>query len=669
MALSFGVTVLPDPPSSRFLELLQHAESNGFEYGWTYDSHVLWQESFPLLTMAVQATTTMKFGHCVTNPGTREPTVLASGYATLHDISNGRMVMGIGRGDSAVRYIGDKPVRVAEFERRCAMIKEFMNGREVEWNEKPLKLAWVRPELPEIPMWVAGYGPKALAVAGRVGDGVIIQLADPVIIQWIMATAREAAAEAGRDPAALKCIVCAPSHITDDIADARDQVRWFPAMVSNHVMDLIERYGFESEIPHELTEYVRVRKFYDYDEHSRVGAKHGEFVTDEICDRFCVLGNAEQATAKLKELEAIGVDQFNIYLMTHGQEEDLAAYGKDIIPAVWLDDRRAERARNELDGRRCGGVLAVEDRVHLDDLERAREAGLGHELHGEVRFAVGEPSANRRADTRRDLGIEHVHVEGDMHEPTTCDPVERLADRAFDADAVDLAHREDPYAGVAKQSPLPVVEEPRPDEGYPLRIDCGQRPDLALESRSCEAECGGKSHPVHVPARARRRRVDVRVRVDPEHATLPVHRRETSERPERNRVVAAEDQRQRATRCHLGHARRDQLARVVDLGKEARSFVPDRGRLRHGRLDVPLVAHRVPETDEALLEPRVPDRRRPHVDAPSPLPEVERGTDDRDLALGAHGAEPSDAAANCIVMARAGIEPATPRFSAVCSTD
>ena len=332
MALSFGVTVLPDPPYARFLELIRHAEANGFGYGWTYDSHVLWQESFPLLTLAVEATTTMKFGHCVTNPGTREPTVLASGYATLHDISNGRMVMGIGRGDSARRYIGQQPVRVAEFERRCQMIRDFMNGREVEWNDKQLKLAWVRPELPEIPMWIAGYGPKALAVAGRVSDGVIIQLADPVIIKWIMDTAREAAAEAGRDPSELKCIVCAPSHITDDLADAREQVRWFPAMVSNHVMDLIERYGYDSEIPHELTEYVRVRKFYDYDEHSRVGAKHGEFVTDEICDRFCVLGNAEQASAKLKELEAIGVDQFNIYLMTHSQEETLEAYGREILP-------------------------------------------------------------------------------------------------------------------------------------------------------------------------------------------------------------------------------------------------------------------------------------------------------------------------------------------------
>ena len=332
MALSFGVTVLPDPPYQRLVELMVLAESHGFEYGWTYDSHVLWQDSFPLLTLAAKATSTMKFGHQVTNPGTRDPTVVASLYATLHDISDGRMVMGIGRGDSAVRYIGKPPVKVAEFERALAMIREFMNGRAVNWNDKELQLKWVRPELPEIPMWVAGYGPKALAVAGRVGDGVIIQLADPQIIQWIMDTARKAAEEAGRDPSTLKCIVSAPSHISDDIADARDQVRWFPAMVGNHVMDLVEPYGFDSEIPEALTEYVKARKFYDYNDHSRVGAKHGDFVTDEICDRFCVLGTPEQATAKLRELESIGVDQFNIYLMTHGQEETLTAYGEEIIP-------------------------------------------------------------------------------------------------------------------------------------------------------------------------------------------------------------------------------------------------------------------------------------------------------------------------------------------------
>src|SRR3954464_12454588 len=332
MPLTFGVTVLPDPPYARMIELMQLAEGHGFEYAWTYDSHILWQDSYATLPVVAAQTEKIKLGHFVTNPGIRDPTVVASWYATVQDISNGRMAMGIGRGDSSRRVVGLKPVKVAEFERRCRMIKDLMNGREVEWNDKQLKLEGVREELPPIPLWIAGYGPKALAVAGRVADGVIIQLADPVIVEWIMSTARKAAEEAGRDPAALECIVGAPSHVSDDIADAREQVRWFPAMVSNHVMDLIERYGFESEIPAALTEYVKARKFYDYKEHSRVGAAHGEFVTDEICDRFCVLGNTAQITQKLRELEGVGVDQFDIYLMTERADETLEAYGKDVIP-------------------------------------------------------------------------------------------------------------------------------------------------------------------------------------------------------------------------------------------------------------------------------------------------------------------------------------------------
>src|SRR5918999_243779 len=220
--LEFGVTVLPDPPYKRFLELIQLAEQHGFHYGWTYDSHILWQESYATLALAADRTERIKLGHFVTNPGIRDPTVTASWYATMQDISSGRMVMGIGRGDSSRRVVGLKPVRVAEFEASCRMIKDLMNGRKVQWNDKELELTWARSELPEIPMWIAGYGPKALAVAGRGGDGRFIQLADPVIIQWIMDTARRAAEDAGRDPSELKCIVGAPSHISDDIVDARE---------------------------------------------------------------------------------------------------------------------------------------------------------------------------------------------------------------------------------------------------------------------------------------------------------------------------------------------------------------------------------------------------------------------------------------------------------------
>jgi probable F420-dependent oxidoreductase len=333
MSLTFGVTVMPDPPYQRLIELIQMAEREGFEYGWTYDSHVLWQESIPTLALAAKATERIKLGHMVTNPGTREPTVVASAYATLHDISDGRMVMGIGRGDSARRYIGQRPVKVDRFEAALKMIKPFMNGEQVHWNDTDIELAWVRPELPPIEMHVAGYGPRVLSVAGRIGDGVVIQLADPDIIRWTMETARAAAAEAGRDPAALKCIVCAPTHISDDLAFACEQVRWFPAMVSNHVRDLIARYGADGQVvPRALTDYVPAETHYDYDEHSRVGARHGAFVSDEICERFCVIGTPEQASEKLAELEAIGVDQFNIYLMTEGQERTLETYGREIIP-------------------------------------------------------------------------------------------------------------------------------------------------------------------------------------------------------------------------------------------------------------------------------------------------------------------------------------------------
>ena len=203
----------------------------------------------------------------------------------------------------------------------------------MEWNGKELELTWAK-DRERIPLYIAAYGPRALGVAGRIADGVIIQLADPVIIQWIMEQARAAAVEAGRDPDELECLVCAPSVVTDDLQGARDATRWFPAMVSNHVMDLIERYGENSEIPKDLTEYVKARKFYDYKDHSREGAAHGEFVTDEIADRFSVIGDVDAVRAKLRELDSIGVDHFNIYLMTQGQEDILAAYGKDIIPEL-----------------------------------------------------------------------------------------------------------------------------------------------------------------------------------------------------------------------------------------------------------------------------------------------------------------------------------------------
>src|SRR5947209_8362175 len=220
--ISFGVCFAPDPPPSRWVDLTKLAESNGFDYAWLFDSHVLWQEVYPIFTLMAANTKTIKIGPCVTNPGTRDPTVTASALATLQEISGGRMVMGIGRGDSARRVLGQKPVSVERMEADCRLIRDLAAGREVSYDGVKIRLKWAEHELP---IWVAGYGPKALRAAGRVADGVIIQLADPAIIKWCLQFVREGAQEVGRNFDDIEIQAAAPAYVAEDVEAAREQVR------------------------------------------------------------------------------------------------------------------------------------------------------------------------------------------------------------------------------------------------------------------------------------------------------------------------------------------------------------------------------------------------------------------------------------------------------------
>jgi len=328
--LSFGVTFMLDPPASRVVKWAKLAEDNGFDYVWAWDSNVLWQEPYPVFSLIATGTERVKIGTCVTNPATRDITVTASALATLNEISGGRMVMGIGRGDSARRVIGKPPVTVAHLEAACRTIKDLVEGREVDYEGTRTQLKWASGTLP---VWVAAYGPKALRCAGRVADGLIMQLADPYIIEWSLKYVREGAEEAGRRFEDIQIMSAAPAYVTDDLGHARDQVRWFPALVSNHVVDLVKRYA-DTDLPQELTDYIAARDHYDYADHGRTGAEHASFVTDEVVDRFCVVGNAEQCLAKLHELEALGVHQFNIYSMVDDPGAVIESFGRDVIPAL-----------------------------------------------------------------------------------------------------------------------------------------------------------------------------------------------------------------------------------------------------------------------------------------------------------------------------------------------
>ena len=328
--MQFGFTLKPEHTIERTLALTRQAEAAGFGYGWLFDSHVLWRDPYPLLTLMAGATETMRLGTCVTNPGTREPSVTASSLATLDELSGGRMDLGIGRGDSARRVLGKPPTTMATLEEAIRVIKALVAGETIAYEGTELHFPWTTGW--PLPIWVAGYGPMALAMTGRVADGVILQLADPDLIRWFVGQIREAEAAAGRPAGSVRVQAAAPAHIGDR-ERCRERTRWFPALVSNHVVDLVNKYPRE-ELPDSLTGYIRDREGYDYLHHAEVGSSNAGFVGDEVTDRFCVLGTVDEHVAKLHELAAAGVDQFNIYLMNGDEENVLEVYGREIIPAL-----------------------------------------------------------------------------------------------------------------------------------------------------------------------------------------------------------------------------------------------------------------------------------------------------------------------------------------------
>ena len=335
--MEFGFTIKPEHSIERTLALTRQGEAAGFAHGWLFDSHVLWREPYVLLTLMAQATTTLRLGTCVTNPATREPTVTASSLAVLQELSGGRFDLGIGRGDSARRVLGKQPTSTAALEEAVHVIRALSEGGSVEYEGASLELPWAGAY--RLPVWIAGYGPVALKLTGRIADGAMLQIGDPDLVRWFVAQVRASAEAAGREPGAVRIMAAAPAHV-GDLADGRDRIRWFPALVGNHVVDLVNKY--QGDLPEGLTRYVRGRQGYDYLHHAEVGSSNADFVTDDIVDRFGIVGDVDAHVAKLRALAEAGVDQFNLYLMNGNEEEQLEIYGREIIPA--LRDVQAAKA-------------------------------------------------------------------------------------------------------------------------------------------------------------------------------------------------------------------------------------------------------------------------------------------------------------------------------------
>ncbi|GAA3077017.1 hypothetical protein GCM10020254_21310 [Streptomyces goshikiensis] len=330
--MDFGLVLQTDPPASGVVSLMKRAERNGFRYGWTFDSAVLWQEPFVIYSQILAHTQKLRVGPMVTNPGTRTWEVTASTFATLNDMYGNRTVCGIGRGDSAMRVAGRKPNTLARLGEAIDVIRDLAEGREALVDGNPLRLPWVKDG--ELPVWMAAYGPKALALAGEKADGFILQLADPFLTEWMVKSVRDAAAAAGRDPAAITICVAAP------------RVRERGPGPRPRPVPLVRRDGRQPRRRPRLP--------------LRRALRHGPRGTHRVRqgppglrlqpprphrkplrrlrprrDRRPLLPPGPGRSPhrkKLRALRDLGVDQFAVYDMHDAKEATIDAYGSDVIP-------------------------------------------------------------------------------------------------------------------------------------------------------------------------------------------------------------------------------------------------------------------------------------------------------------------------------------------------
>ncbi|MBM4441141.1 MAG: LLM class flavin-dependent oxidoreductase [Candidatus Rokubacteria bacterium] len=330
--MKFGLMFRPGHfPLPHMLACMKVAEDVGFDYIWFGDSHLIWHEVGPYLTAAAMSTTRMRVGPLVSNPVTRHPTVVASMLATLGQLFDGRAVLGIGRGDSAVRTLGLPPMKVAEFRDTLRLMRRLCRGEVAEVNGTAIRFGWLsRP----VPVLLAAYGPRVLELAGAEADGLILQLGSPNVVAWAMEHVRAGARAAERTLGGFDVVAGTPTYVSADREHALSRVRGFPATVSNHVKDLLRHYA-PSELPSDLVEGMDGVGNYDYLRHGHADAPHTKAVTDEMADRLTLIGTAAEIRAKIQRLAEAGVTQVCLYIGIVEPEfhySTIETYGRDIIP-------------------------------------------------------------------------------------------------------------------------------------------------------------------------------------------------------------------------------------------------------------------------------------------------------------------------------------------------
>jgi 5,10-methylenetetrahydromethanopterin reductase len=288
MSIEFHIGILPNQTVQRAVDLGMAAEEFGYGGVWVADSHSVMRDAYAVLTLLAAKTDRIQLAAGVSPTVTRHPAVLANSWATLQEISNGRGILGIGVGESAVLNLGLKPERLAILEEKIRVIRTLLRGESVEYDGTNIRMPWSSCEVPVV---MACSGPKSLQLGGRIADGVLFQVgSDPAFVRYALDNISKGAEQAGRKLADLKLYM----RVACAVSENRDQAR----------------------------------------QHASNEARHKALLTDRIIDAIAIAGTPSEAIPRFKELAAMGLDGFVWPAAMPEPIPYLETFARDVMPQL-----------------------------------------------------------------------------------------------------------------------------------------------------------------------------------------------------------------------------------------------------------------------------------------------------------------------------------------------
>jgi 5,10-methylenetetrahydromethanopterin reductase len=326
---SFHVGILPNRPIADFVSWIAEADELGFGGIWVADSQSVFRDAYMALTLFADRTSRMEIGTGVTNVITRHPAVIANNFATLNEYSDGRAVMGVGIGDSAIFTIGEKPTRLKRFEEMISIVRRLMAGENVNFDGKDIEVSWPPCKVPVV---IACTGPKSLQLAGRIADGVLFQVgAEPVLVEYAKRNIAIGAKEANRPMSDIKLYQRLAFAVAEDREQVRKEARGYASVAAGTVYGGVPR----EDIPDDLYEDLKVMKEdYDYQQHGSMDSDQTKYITDRILDAVGVIGTPDEVIPKLNGLIDLGIENFVFPIATKDPRAVIRMIADQVMPKI-----------------------------------------------------------------------------------------------------------------------------------------------------------------------------------------------------------------------------------------------------------------------------------------------------------------------------------------------